>query len=51
MAVYFLSNVIIKTETNIQNGHIWLDHESGGTKRQVDQTESESKESLPLIMT
>lgn len=28
MAVYFLSNVIIKTEANIQNGHIWLDHES-----------------------
>lgn len=40
MAAYFLSNVIIKTEANIQNGHIWLDHESGGTKRQVAKTES-----------
>ena len=32
MAVYSLSNVIIKTETNIQNGHIWLGPESGGPR-------------------
>lgn len=51
MAVYFLSNVIIRTEIDIQNGHIYDWITRVGEQGQVDKKGHWSQESLLLITT